>query len=182
MTSVTADTASLRSGGSTRRGDAVFRWLTFLAGGFVFLLLGAIALFLIIKAVPAIRNDHTSFWTTSMWSSSSYGVAATLFGTALTSVLALAMAIPVAIGVAIYITQYAPRRIATFLGYLTDMLAAVPSVVYGLWGLYFLLPRMVGIDHFLATYFGWTGLFHDPAHGLNTFPKTVFSASIILAI
>jgi phosphate transport system permease protein len=183
MTSAASDTASLRSGGSTRRGDAVFRWLAVGAGFFVFVLLGAIAVFLVAKSIPAIRNDPTSFWTTNEWSQSSgYGVAATLFGTALTSVLALAMAVPVAIGVAVYIVEYAPRRIATLLGYVTDMLAAVPSVVYGLWGLIFLLPHMVGIDHFLAKYLGWTGLFHDPAGGLNTFPKTVFSASIVLAI
>jgi phosphate transport system permease protein len=183
MTAITtSDTASLRSGSKAQRGDAVFRWLAYTAGGFVFVLLGAIAAFLIVKAVPAIRNDPTSFWTTKAWSSSGYGIAATLFGTALTAVLALAMAIPVAVGVALYIVEYAPRRIATLLGYITDMLAAVPSVVYGLWGLFFLLHHMVGIDHFLATYFGWTGLFHDPNHGLSTFPTSVFSASIILAI
>ncbi|MBV9487669.1 MAG: phosphate ABC transporter permease subunit PstC [Frankiaceae bacterium] len=178
----TADTASLRSSSRSARGDAVFRTLTFIAGAFVFVLLGAIALFLVIKAMPAIKNDPTNFFTTTQWSSSAYGIAATLFGTALTAVLALAIAVPVGVGVALYITQYAPRRIATLLGYVTDMLAAVPSVVYGLWGLIFLLPRMVGIDHFLAKYFGWTGLFHDPAGGLNTFPKTIFSASIVLSI
>jgi phosphate transport system permease protein len=106
-----------------------------------------------------------------------------LFGTALTAVLALAMAVPVAIGVALYITQYAPRRIATLLGYLTDLLAAVPSVVYGLWGVSFLLGHMQGVNHFLATKFGWIPLFSDPTtHGLNTFPKTVFSAAVVLAI
>lgn len=185
MASVTPmhDVASLRSGSSARRGDAVFRALAVGSGAFVFILLGAIAVFLVIKAAPALHNDPTSFWTTKAWSiSSGFGIAATLFGTVLTAVLALAMAVPVAIGVALYITQYAPRRIANLLGYLTDMLAAVPSVVYGLWGVSFLILHMQGIDHFLAANFGWIPLFDDPNHGLSTFPKTVFSASVVLAI
>jgi len=82
----------------------------------------------------------------------------------------------------LYITQFAPWRIANLFGYVTDMLAAVPSVVYGLWGVDFLLLHMQGLDHFLATRFGWIPLFSDPNHGLSTFPKTVLSASIVLAI
>jgi phosphate transport system permease protein len=153
------------------------------AGALVFVILGAIAVFLTVKAIPAFQHDKTSFWTTQQWSSDSFGIAATLFGTALTAALALVMAVPVAIGVALYITQYAPRRIANLLGYVTDLLAAVPSVVYGLWGVDFLLLHMRGVDHFLATRFGWIPLFADPQlHGLSTFPKTVLSASIILAI
>jgi phosphate transport system permease protein len=186
MASVTtSDTASLRSGSSARRGDAAFRVIAITAGALVFVLLGAIAVFLIIRGIPALRQDKTSFWTTQQWSPGTltFGIGATLFGTALTAVLALVMAVPVAIGVALYITQYAPRRIANLLGYATDMLAAVPSVVYGLWGVSFLLLHMQGIDHFLATYLGWIPLFADPqGHGLNTFPKTVFSASVVLAV
>jgi phosphate transport system permease protein len=185
MASITStqDAASLRSGSSARRGDAVFRALAIAAGAFVFVLLAAIAIFLVIKAIPALRDDPSNFWTTKAWSTTGgFGIAATLFGTALTSVLALAMAVPVGLGVALYITQYAPRRVANLLGYLTDMLAAVPSVVYGLWGVNFLIMHMQGIDHFLATYLGWIPLFTDSNHGLSTFPKTVFSASVVLAV
>jgi phosphate transport system permease protein len=187
MASITStqDAASLRSGSSARRGDAAFRALAISSGVLVFILLGAIAVFLVVKALPALQHDKTSFWMTRTWSpgTETFGVAATLFGTALTAVLALAMAVPVALGVALYITEYAPRRIANLLGYLTDMLAAVPSVVYGLWGVSFLLLHMQGIDHFLATKFGWIPLFADPnGHGLSTFPKTVFAASVVLAV
>jgi phosphate transport system permease protein len=180
--SSTQDTASLRAGSSVGRGDAVFRALAFGAGALVFVLLGAIAVFLIVKAIPAFQQDKSSFWTTQQWSSDRFGIAAILFGTALTALLALAMAVPVAIGVALYITQYAPRRIANLLGYLTDMLAAVPSVVYGLWGINFLLLHLQGFNHFLATYLGWIPLFSDPNHGESTFPKTVLSAAIVLAV
>ena len=151
------DAATLRSAGNGGRGDAVFRGLALGAGALVFVLLGAIAVFLIVKAVPSIQADKVSFWSTKTWApiqgDAMFGIAAVLFGTVLTSVLALVMAVPVGIGVAIYITQYAPRRLSTLLGYVTDLLAAVPSVVYGLWGLYFLLPHLIGLQHFLAKYF-----------------------------
>jgi phosphate transport system permease protein len=179
---LTTDTATLRPGRSTRRGDAVFRGVAVGAGGFVFLLLGAIAVFLVVKAIPALQQDKSSFWTTQQWSSDTFGIAATLFGTMLTSLLALVMAVPVAIGVALYITQYAPRRIATVLGYLTDMLAAVPSVVYGFWGIDFLLEHMIGIQGFLAKYFGWIPLFANPNGEANVFSKSVFGASVVLAV
>jgi phosphate transport system permease protein len=90
--------------------------------------------------------------------------------------------VPVAIGVALYIVEYAPRRVATMLGYVTDMLAAVPSVVFGLWGLDFLLNHMYGVQQFLATYFGWIPLFKHPNGPANVFSKSVFGASVVLAI
>lgn len=180
------DTASLRSAHSGGRGDAVFRWLAFAAGVFVFVLLGAIALFLVVKALPSLEADQASFWSTRTWSPSQgdaqFGIAAVLFGTALTGVLALVMAVPVGIGVALYITQYAPRRIATLLGYVTDLLAAVPSVVYGLWGLDLLIPHLTGLQLFLAKWFGWIPLFANPNNQASVFSKSVFAAALVLAI
>jgi phosphate transport system permease protein len=182
----TLDTTSLRAGRSGRRGDVVFRGVALGAGAFVFVLLGAIAVFLIVKAIPAINADKSSFWTTKQWSASSgnamFGIAAILFGTVITSALALAMAVPVGLGVALYITQYAPRRIATLLGYLTDMLAAVPSVVYGFWALDFLLHHMIGLQEFLARYLGWIPLFTNENGQASFFSKSIFAASIILAV
>jgi phosphate transport system permease protein len=92
------------------------------------------------------------------------------------------MAVPVGLGVAVYITQYAPRRIATVLGYATDMLAAVPSVVYGLWGLIFLLKHLVGLQLFLAHWLGWIPLFANPNGTAGQFSKSVFAAAVVLSI
>jgi phosphate transport system permease protein len=180
------DTASLRAGRHGSRGDAVFRALVLCAGALVFVLLGAIAVFLVVKAIPSIRADKTSFWTTQVFTAQAgnvtFGIAAVLFGTVVSSALALLMAVPVGVSVAIYITQYAPRRIATLLGYITDLLAAVPSVVYGLWGVIFLVPRLVGPQSFLAHYFHWIPIFSDP-NGLTAYPqKSIFAASVVLAI
>jgi phosphate transport system permease protein len=182
----TIDAASLRSGRSGRRGDAVFRGIAFGAGVFVFILLGAIAVFLVLKAIPALRQNQANFWTTTQWTASAgdvmFGIAGVLFGTVMTSFLALVMAVPVSLGVAIYITQYAPRRIATLLGYITDLLAAVPSVVYGLWALLFLLHHMAGITEFLVKYLGWIPLFANPDGIPLTYSKSIFAAAVILAI
>jgi phosphate transport system permease protein len=187
MTSITTttDSASLRSGRSTQRGDAVFRRLAMSAGVMVLVVLGAIAIFLIVKALPALEHDKADFWTTQQWSPDSgaiFGIAALLFFTVLTSVLALVMAVPVGLGVAVYITQYAPRRIATLLGYATDMLAAVPSVVYGLWGLLFLVKHLVGLQLFLSRWLGWIPLFANSEGRAAFFSKSVFAAAVVLGI
>ena len=179
------DASSLRSASTQRRGDATFKGVTLVAGALVFLLLIAIAVFLVIKAIPALQADKSSFWTTQIWDpdgTAHFGIAALAFGTLLTSFLALVMAVPVALGVSLYVTQYAPRRIATLLGYATDMLAAVPSVVYGLWGVFFLLPHLIGTQVFLSKYLGWIPLFADKNDQVASYSKSVFGASVILAI
>jgi len=187
MTAVTTGTdgSTLSSGRSTKGGERAFRWLTLGAGLLVFVLLAAIAAFLIAKAIPALRDDKSSFLTTKDWSpdfDQRFGIAALAFGTLLSSVLALVMAVPVAVGVALYITNYAPRRLSTLLGYATDMLAAIPSVVYGLWGLLFLLPHLIGLQVFLNHYFGWIPLFSGSRSEVSIFSKSVFGASLILAV
>jgi phosphate transport system permease protein len=179
------EAVSLTARTSRWRGDAVFRAVTLAAGALVFAILGAIAVFLVVKALPALHHDKSSFWTTKTWDpdvSQRFGVAALVFGTLLSSVLALAMAVPVAVGVALYVGEYAPRRVAIFLGYATDMLAAVPSVVYGLWGLFFLLPHLIGLQVFLNRYFGWIPLFSGGHGDVSTYSKSIFGASVILAI
>jgi len=180
-----ADAASLRGMRSTRRSDATFKGLTVSAGFLVFVILVAIAVFLVLKALPAFHADKSNFWTTRIWDPDNtlhFGIAALVFGTVLTSALALIMSVPVALGVALYITQYAPRRIANWLGYATDMLAAVPSVVYGLWGAFFLLPHLVRLQVFMSHNFGWIPLFADKDNQVSAYSKSVFGAAVVLAI
>jgi phosphate transport system permease protein len=186
MAGVTSATGALPLARRTRwRGDSVFRATALAAGTIVFAILGAIAVFLVVKALSALEHDKSSFWSTKTWdpdTSGKFGISALVFGTVLSSVLSLVMAVPVAIGVALYVGEYAPRRLATLLGYATDMLAAVPSVVYGLWGLFFLLPHLIGLQVFLSRYFGWIPLFAGRHGDVSTFSKSVFGASVILAI
>lgn len=173
------------SGAAVRRGDRVFRSLSVAAGATVLLIMAAIAAFLIYRSVPALRANTVNFFTFQQWlpdeNPVQFGIAALLFHTLMTGILAMIMAVPVSIGVALYITYYAPRRASYTLGYFVDLLAAVPSIVYGLWGFAFLAPNLTGLTLWLDKWFGWIPLFD---YELQNRPNnlTDFTAGIILAI
>jgi phosphate transport system permease protein len=166
-----------------RRGDRVFAGLTGAASLLVLLVILSIGVFLVTKALPALREDTGSFLTEKQFSPDQtppvFGIAALVFGTLLTSLLALVMAVPVAIGVALFVTEYAPPRIARPMGYLVDLLAAVPSVVYGLWGLDYLLGRSLGLQNWLQDHLSWIPLFKNDIGAVG---RSIFLASIVLAI
>ena len=176
--------APLRERGASRRGDRLFAGLTRAAGVLVLVLIVAIGLFLLQKAVPAVRMDTGNFLTTKVWSPDNtpavFGVAALVFGTLLSSALALLIAGPVAIGIALYITEFAPRPLARPVGYLVDLLAAVPSVVYGLWGLLFLVPYSGKFQEFLGAHLGFLPLFDLGDSGVVG--RSVLLASLVLAL
>ena len=108
-----------------------------------------------------------------------FGIAALVWGTVISSIQALIVAVPIALGSALYVTEYARPAVGRWIGYLVDVLAAVPSVVYGLWGLLFLVPRMVPLQRFLADHFGFIPLFANPD---GVYGKSVFAASVVLAL
>lgn len=169
--------------GTGRRGDRIFRGLSGAAGILVLVLIVAIGVFLVLKAIPAIQDDKTNFFTTKTWSPDSgatFGIAALAFGTIVTSLLALIIAGPIAIAIALYISEFAPRRLGRPLGYLVDLLAAVPSVVYGLWGLNFLVPYSGKLQQFLGKHVGWFPLFNLGSNGVVG--RSVFVASLVLAL
>jgi len=183
--SSTVDSTPTGLVGVRRRGDGIFRAVTLGAGIVVLGILVAIALFLVVQALPALTKDKGNFFSTKTWDpdgSAVFGIAALAFGTVLSSVLALVMAVPIALGVAVFIVEYAPRRVSKILGYAVDMLAAVPSVVYGLWAVYFLLKRMIPLQQFLADHLGWIPLFADPENRAGQYSQSVFAAAVILAI
>ena len=171
-------------GGSrrSRLGDRIFAGMSRGSATIVLIILAAIALFLLKEAIPAINKDTVNWITYKGWAPddipSKWGIAALLYGTVMTSVLSLIMAVPVAVGVALWLTNYAPRRLARPLGYLIDLLAAVPSVVFGLWGLIWLVPHMIPVSAWLSKYFGWIPIFESN----GAFGKSIFTASVLLAI
>jgi phosphate transport system permease protein len=162
--------------------DLAFRRLSVFSALLVLVILVAIALFLLQEALPAIHKDTANFLTEKQWrpddSPPVFGIAALLYGTLVTAFLAMVMAMPVAVGVALWLTQYGPRALARPLGYVVDLLAAVPSVVYGLWGLIYLVPKMIPLSAWLSRYFGWIPIFKSDA----IFGKSIFTASVVLAI
>lgn len=167
----------------TRLPDRLFRGLTASAGVLLLLLIVAIATFLVIKALPALRVNSVNFLTEREWlpdgSPPLFGMAALALGSVVTSLLALIMAVPVALAAALFITDVAPRRLAALLGSLLDLLAAVPSVVYGLWGFLYLVPRMSGLQVWLGDHLGSIPIFHNPSAVVG---RSIFAASVVLAI
>ncbi|KAB8158341.1 phosphate ABC transporter permease subunit PstC [Streptomyces sp. 3MP-14] len=160
---------------TTRLGDRVFSNLSKGSGIALLVIMAAIAVFLAIRAVVAIRANDGNFLTTFAWEANAdppyFGIAVLLFGTVVSSVIAMVIAVPVAVGIALFLSHYAPRRLATPIGYLVDLLAAVPSIIYGLWGALYLVPRLTGVYEWLDDLFGWTGVFAydgSPARSLMT--------------
>lgn len=172
----TAPPASMKTSGR-RIGDSVFSYLSVGSGVLIFLTLAAVAIFLTSESMPAIIASQESAGTAEF--SLIQTALPLIFGTVLASAIALIIAIPISIGIALFISHFAPRRMAAGLGYMIDLLAAVPSVVYGLWGGLWLVPRMEPLYVFLNTYFGWIPLFGgDPTAPM----RNLASASIVLAV
>jgi phosphate transport system permease protein len=159
-----------------------FRGLTTAAGAMVLVIIVAIAIFLISKAVPSLRADTENFLTYKQWfpndAKPNFGIAALAFGTVLTSVIALIVAVPIALGIALFLSHYAPKRLANPLGFVVDLLAAVPSVVFGLWGRDVLLEPVRDFSIWLNQYFGWVPIFG----GDGPFGRSVLLGSLVLAI
>ncbi|HET7522787.1 MAG TPA: phosphate ABC transporter permease subunit PstC [Acidimicrobiales bacterium] len=164
-------------------GDRIFDRLSMGASALVLVLILAIAAFLLWKAEPAFRSAGPRFLTEKQWfpdnTHPKFGIASLAFGTVLSSVLALAMALPVAIGTALWIVEAAPRSLSRPVGYVVELLAAVPSVVYGLWAVFVLVPNLIPVERWFADTLGFIPLFHDPQH---TFGRNVACASVVLAI
>ena len=162
--------------------ESGFRGVSVAAGAMVLVIIVAIAVFLISKAVPAIRADNENFLSYKLWfpneTQPRFGIAALAFGTVLTSVIALIVAVPIALGIALFLSHYAPKRLATPLGFTIDLLAAVPSVVFGLWGRDVFMEPVRDFSVWLNKYFSWIPIFG----GEGPFGRSVMLGSLVLAI
>lgn len=161
-------------------GDRLFRRLLAASAGALLLLLAIVVLELWIGSAPARERFGLGFLFTSTWDpvTTQFGALPLVAGTLLTSVLALLMAVPLALGVAIYLTEFAPAALREPVAFLLNLLAAIPSVVYGLWGVFVLLPFLrARIFPALAGLFGALPLFQGPIYG-----PSVLAAGIVLAI
>jgi phosphate transport system permease protein len=157
-----------------RIGDLVFSNLALGSGVSILVILAAVAVFLFIESVPAFLSEQEAAPDGFF----SY-VAPFLFGTVLASVIALLIATPLAIGIALYISHFAPRRVSQILGYSIDLLAAIPSVVYGLWGMLVLAPFLNPSYLWLSENLGWIPFFVGPVSATG---RTMMTVGIVLAI
>ncbi|MFC8723091.1 phosphate ABC transporter permease subunit PstC [Kitasatospora sp. NPDC057198] len=173
-----------RSRGDSRRGDSVFFNLSRGSGVLLLVIMAAIAGFLAYRSALALGKNEGNFLTTFEWTPDAaepvFGVAVLTFGTLVSALIAMVVAVPVAVGIALFISHYAPRRIAQPFAYLVDLLAAVPSIVYGLWGVLFLVPHMDGLTSWMDQYLGWTYVFDQSSTGVA--PRNLFTVGILLAI
>ncbi|MCZ4067889.1 phosphate ABC transporter permease subunit PstC [Microbacterium sp. NE2HP2] len=161
----------------TRAGDRWFSGTALFAGSMILVTLAAVAIFLVIQSLPAFvaTNEDASILPDNFWSY----VGPLVFGTVWAAALALLMAVPLSLGVALFISHYAPRRLAQALGYVVDLLAAVPSVVFGLWGIGVLAPAVQPIYSWFVDNVGWFPLFNGPVSSTG---RTIFTASVVLAV
>lgn len=179
----TALSSSLRGTRSSRRGDKIFLGLTAGSASLIIVILAGVALFLIIQASPAILANWTdgnlntgpTSGQTSFWSY----VGPLIWGTLWVSLIALVIGAPIAIGIALFTSHYAPKRIAGALGYLVDLLAAVPSIVFGLWGIIVIRPFLLPLSNWFSDYLGWIPIFGGE---VSRSGSTLFAGAVVLAV
>ena len=168
-----------------QKADRVFRGIATACGILILVTLAAVALFLLFRAWPLIGGDQqansavienfTGGKAKNFWGY----VGPLLFGTVLVAAIALVLAFFVSIGIALFISHYAPKRLAAVLSYIVDILAAIPSVIYGLWGGLVLVPAIYPFWNWVAEYLGWIPIFAGPAANP---PRTVATVALVLAI
>lgn len=168
------------------RADRAFQALVVGSAWTVLAILGLITVFLLIQAWPAFDAVGWSFLTRFEWFPDNdppvFGVGALLAGTLIIAAIGLTIALPVAIGSALYVNEYAPRWAQRGLVMMIDLLAAIPSLIYGMWGLYWLSPKLEGVTRWLADHLGFIPLFKAETFGFSMFICGVVVALMILPI
>ena len=161
-------------------GDAMFRGLMFSAALLILLIVGGMIIALALKSLPAIRQFGFNFLISREWnpSESRFGALPFIYGTVVSSLLALLISVPLSLGIAIFLVEQAPYYVARPITFLVELLAAIPSVVYGVWGIFVLAPFLrVHVEPPLARWLGWLPLFQGSITGIG-----MITGGIILAI
>jgi phosphate transport system permease protein len=173
-------------GGTGRLGDRLFKAVATAAGLTIVVAIGLIAIFLLVKAVPSLRANEANFFTSAKFNTTdahhlAFGIRDLFMVTVLSSVFALAIAVPIAIGIALFLTHYAPARLSRPFSLVVDLLAAVPSIIFGLWGIFIFAPKIEPVANFLNRNLGWFFLFKEGNVSLAG-GGTIFTAGIVLAV
>ncbi|MCX5214897.1 phosphate ABC transporter permease subunit PstC [Kitasatospora sp. NBC_00240] len=167
--------------------DQLFLLWARCSGAFVLLVMLGVGGYLAVRAARALHVAGLSFLTTESWNPDGghgqFGIAAVLVGTVLIGGIAVVLAVPLALGSALYISEYAPRKLRRTLIGMVDLMAAVPSVVYGVWGFVLLQYQLTGVARWVSTWFGWIPLFK--VNGVDVddplTPPLVYTASSLMA-
>jgi phosphate transport system permease protein len=166
--------------------DRVFRIATYGAGASTLLLMLLIGVFLVLRAKGVLRTAGWHFLTENTWLASQggkFGIHAVLPLTFEIALVAIAIAVPVAVLAALFLTEYVPRRLRRPLTSLIDLLAAVPSLIYGLWGLFYLQPRLINLSRWLADHLGFIPIFHVKSGQTEAaFTGSTFVAGVVVSL
>src|SRR3569623_998233 len=181
---VTYRTVQLRSLPRLARGDAIFRRLTYIAAILMVVIFAGLIVSLTIGAWPAFRAFGFGLLSTQTWNpvTEHFGALASIYGTLVSSALAMIVAVPVGIGIAIFLTELCPRPLRRPIGIAVELLAGIPSIIYGIWGLFVFAPFFQAhVEPWLIDVFGdvplLKDLFDGPPYGIG-----MFTASLILSI
>jgi phosphate transport system permease protein len=169
--------------------DSIFRTVTFSAGATTVGIMLAVGLFLSLRASDALRVSGFSFLFEQSWSPETqvFGIAAVLFGTISVALVAMAISIPLALGTSLLISEVVGDRMRQILVSIVDLMAAVPSVVFGLWGVFFLQANVIPVSQWISTYFGWIPIFavtdgSDRLTDASAFTSSAFIAGIVVGL
>ncbi len=172
-------------------GDRIFHGGISFTGLIVLAIMAAVGLFLSIQATSALRSTGLSFLTTAEWQPDRgvFGIAAVMTGTVAIAFVAVGIALPLSVGTALFVTEIAPTRLRSIFVALVDLMAAVPSVVYGLWGVHLLQGNTVGLSRWLSTWLSWVPFFEVPTADGNSplatptvYMSSAFIAGIVVAM
>ncbi|AFT98633.1 phosphate ABC transporter permease subunit PstC [Nocardia brasiliensis] len=170
----------------SHRAETIFRSLATASGAIIVAAIALIALFLLIRAVPSVMANDANFFTSTEFNTSNadhlrFGIRDLFMVTVLSSIFALVIAVPIGVGIALFLTHYAPKVLARPFAMLVDLLAAVPSIVFGLWGFLVLAPQLEPVQKFLNNKLGWLFLFSDGNVSIAG-GGTIFTAGVVLAV
>jgi phosphate transport system permease protein len=166
--------------------DKIFRAVLRIAGATVLLVTGMILIFLLIRSLGAFERAGFGFFTTANFLpelSNQFGIAALLPDSIEIALIALVIAMPIGVAVALYISEYAPPLIRNPMIAVIDLMAAIPSIIYALWGLFFLMPRILGMNEWLAQHLGFIPIFHfTKSDFIANFVGSPFIAGIVVSL
>jgi len=175
----------LQSRGNSAGIDSGFRGLMIVCALAIFAIVALILFELIMRSRLSMAKFGVGFFFTQAWDpvSGEFGALPFIYGTLVSSFLGLLIAVPLAVGVAVFLTEMCPGVLRGPLSFLTELLAAIPSVVYGLWAVFVLVPLLrVHVNPLLAKLLGWTGLFGGPNYGIGMLAAGVILAIMILPV
>ncbi|MGC2300314.1 MAG: phosphate ABC transporter permease subunit PstC [Acidobacteriaceae bacterium] len=175
----------MQSRGNSSIADSTFRWVMLLCALSIFAIVALIANELVMSSKLTLAKFGLRFFVGRAWDpvNENFGALPFIYGTLVSSLVALVLAVPLAVGVAVFLTEMCPKALRGILSFLTELLAAIPSVVYGLWAIFVLVPLLRGyVDPILIKLLGWTGLFTAPDFGIGMFAAGVILAIMILPI